>query len=89
MSLSTNARTRRPARWGIRFSSDKGISRKAFSISCCWVRLSPNDIVKDVEKYLEIGIDHIVFDLRFRFDEWDQCMNLIGKEVLPKLHKHS
>ncbi len=50
---------------------------------------SPNDIVKDVEKYLEIGIDHIVFDLRFRFDEWDQCMNLIGKEVLPKLHKHS
>ena len=49
---------------------------------------SPDDVVKDVEKYLEVGIDHIVFDLRFRFDEWDQCMNLIGKEVLPKLRKH-
>jgi len=50
---------------------------------------SPDDIIKDVEKYVEVGIDHIVFDLRFRFDEWDQCMDLIGKEVLPKLHRHS
>jgi alkanesulfonate monooxygenase SsuD/methylene tetrahydromethanopterin reductase-like flavin-dependent oxidoreductase (luciferase family) len=50
---------------------------------------SPDDVVKDVEKYLEVGIDHIVFDLRFRFDEWDQCMNLIGKEVLPELRKNS
>jgi alkanesulfonate monooxygenase SsuD/methylene tetrahydromethanopterin reductase-like flavin-dependent oxidoreductase (luciferase family) len=50
---------------------------------------SPDDVVKDVEKYLEVGIDHIVFDLRFRFDEWDRCMDLLGKEVLPKLRKHS
>ena len=50
---------------------------------------SPDDIVKDVEKYLEVGIDHIVFDLRFRFDEWDLCMDLLGTEVLPKLRKRS
>ena len=50
---------------------------------------SPDDIVKDVEKYLEVGIDHIVFDLRFRFDEWDLSIDLLGKEVLPKLRKHS
>jgi alkanesulfonate monooxygenase SsuD/methylene tetrahydromethanopterin reductase-like flavin-dependent oxidoreductase (luciferase family) len=50
---------------------------------------SPDDIVKDVEKYLEVGIDHIVFDLRFRFDEWELCMDLLGKEVLPKLRKHA
>jgi alkanesulfonate monooxygenase SsuD/methylene tetrahydromethanopterin reductase-like flavin-dependent oxidoreductase (luciferase family) len=55
----------------------------SFMVGC------PDDIVKEVEKYLEVGIDHIVFDLRFRFDEWDQCMNLIGKEVLPKLRKRS
>ncbi|MDX2142053.1 MAG: LLM class flavin-dependent oxidoreductase [Rhodospirillaceae bacterium] len=48
---------------------------------------TPDDIVKDVEKYLEVGIDHIVFDLRFRFDEWDQCVDLLGKEVLPRLRK--
>lgn len=50
---------------------------------------SPDDIVRDVERYLEIGIDHIVFDLRFRFDEWDRCIDLLGKEVLPKVRKHS
>jgi alkanesulfonate monooxygenase SsuD/methylene tetrahydromethanopterin reductase-like flavin-dependent oxidoreductase (luciferase family) len=50
---------------------------------------SPDDVVRDVEKYLEVGIDHIVFDLRFRFDEWDLCMDLLGKEVLPKLRKRA
>jgi len=50
---------------------------------------SPDDVVKDVEKYLEVGIDHIVFDLRFRFDEWDRCMELLGKEVLPKVRKNA
>jgi alkanesulfonate monooxygenase SsuD/methylene tetrahydromethanopterin reductase-like flavin-dependent oxidoreductase (luciferase family) len=50
---------------------------------------TPDDIVNDVHKYLEIGIDHIVFDLRFRFDEWDYCIELLGKEVLPRLRKLS
>lgn len=50
---------------------------------------TPDDIVRDVQRYLETGIDHIVFDLRFRFDEWDYCMELLGKEVLPKLRKLS
>ena len=50
---------------------------------------SPDDIVREVEKYLEVGIDHIVFDLRFRFDEWDLCMELLGKEVLPRVRKLS
>jgi alkanesulfonate monooxygenase SsuD/methylene tetrahydromethanopterin reductase-like flavin-dependent oxidoreductase (luciferase family) len=50
---------------------------------------TPDDIVKEVEKYLEVGIDHIVFDLRFRFDEWDLSLDLLGKEVLPKLRKHA
>lgn len=48
---------------------------------------TPDDIVNDVKKYLEVGIDHIVFDLRFRFDEWNYCMELLGKEVLPRLRK--
>ncbi len=50
---------------------------------------SPDDIVRDVERYQEIGVDHIVFDLRFRFDEWEHCVDLLGKEVLPKLRKNS
>lgn len=48
---------------------------------------SPDDIVNDVRRYLELGIDLIVFDFRFRFDEWDQSLEMLGKEVLPRLRK--
>jgi alkanesulfonate monooxygenase SsuD/methylene tetrahydromethanopterin reductase-like flavin-dependent oxidoreductase (luciferase family) len=48
---------------------------------------SPDDIVNEVQKYLEVGIDHIVFDFRFRYDEWDFSLDLLGKEVLPRLRK--
>jgi len=50
---------------------------------------TPDDVVREVEKYLEVGIDHIIFDLRFRFDDWDHCVDLLAKEVLPRVRKHS
>jgi alkanesulfonate monooxygenase SsuD/methylene tetrahydromethanopterin reductase-like flavin-dependent oxidoreductase (luciferase family) len=50
---------------------------------------SPDDIVKEASKYLEAGIDQLVFDFRFRFDEWDLSLDLLGKEVLPRLRKLS
>ena len=48
---------------------------------------SPDDVVEEVQKFLEVGIDHIVFDFRFRFDEWFESLELLGKEVLPRLRK--
>lgn len=48
---------------------------------------SPDDVVNEVKKYLEAGIDHIIFDFRFRYDEWDLSLDLLGKEVLPRLRK--
>jgi alkanesulfonate monooxygenase SsuD/methylene tetrahydromethanopterin reductase-like flavin-dependent oxidoreductase (luciferase family) len=48
---------------------------------------NPDDIVNEVKKFLEVGIDHIIFDFRFRFDEWDRSIDLLGKEVLPRLRK--
>ncbi len=48
---------------------------------------SPDDIVREVQKFLEVGIDLIVFDFRFRFDEYDRSIELLGKEVLPRLRK--
>ena len=50
---------------------------------------TPDDVVREVEKYLEVGIDHIIFDLRFRFDDWDHCVDLLANEVLPRVRKHS
>jgi alkanesulfonate monooxygenase SsuD/methylene tetrahydromethanopterin reductase-like flavin-dependent oxidoreductase (luciferase family) len=48
---------------------------------------NPDDVVREVEKYLEVGIDHLVFDFRFAFDEWDRSIELLGTEVLPRLRK--
>lgn len=47
----------------------------------------PDDVIREVEKFLEIGIDYLVFDFRFAFDEWDRSIELLGTEVLPRLRK--
>ena len=44
---------------------------------------TPEDIAQEVGKFIDAGIDHIVFDLRFRLHDYDYCMDLIGEEVLP------
>ena len=46
---------------------------------------TPEDIAQEVGKFIEAGVDHIVFDLRFRLHDYDYCMDLIGEEVLPLL----
>jgi alkanesulfonate monooxygenase SsuD/methylene tetrahydromethanopterin reductase-like flavin-dependent oxidoreductase (luciferase family) len=48
---------------------------------------SPDDAVADCEKLVAAGVEHIVFDFRFKFDKWFEQINLLGTEVLPKL-KH-
>lgn len=45
----------------------------------------PNHIVEETVKYHEAGLQHLVYDFRFRFDDWYDCIALIGEEVLPKL----
>lgn len=44
-------------------------------------------IVEEVERYLEMGVQHFVFDFRVRFDSWEECIALVGEEVLPALRK--
>lgn len=50
---------------------------------------TPEDIVASVVKFHEAGCEHIVFDLRFRFSEWLECVQLVGEEVLPRRATHS
>ncbi|HWP56671.1 MAG TPA: LLM class flavin-dependent oxidoreductase [Candidatus Acidoferrales bacterium] len=45
----------------------------------------PEDIVKDTMEYEKNGLNHIVYDLRFRFRDWYQQLDYLGKEVLPAL----
>jgi len=43
------------------------------------------DIIEVAHRYHEAGLDHLVFDLRARFVDWDECLASLGEEVLPEL----
>jgi alkanesulfonate monooxygenase SsuD/methylene tetrahydromethanopterin reductase-like flavin-dependent oxidoreductase (luciferase family) len=45
----------------------------------------PEDIVKDTKEYEKNGLNHIVYDLRFRYADWYEQIDYLGKEVLPAL----
>jgi alkanesulfonate monooxygenase SsuD/methylene tetrahydromethanopterin reductase-like flavin-dependent oxidoreductase (luciferase family) len=45
----------------------------------------PEDVVKDTKEYEKNGLNHIVYDLRFRFADWYQQIDYLGKEVLPAM----
>jgi alkanesulfonate monooxygenase SsuD/methylene tetrahydromethanopterin reductase-like flavin-dependent oxidoreductase (luciferase family) len=45
----------------------------------------PNDIVRDLEKFQERGIDTCIFDLRLQFDRYEERAELIAQEVLPRV----
>lgn len=46
---------------------------------------TPQDVVRDTRRYEEAGLNHIVYDLRFRYADWYDQVDLLGKEVLPAL----
>lgn len=46
---------------------------------------TPADIVRDTKRYEEAGLNHIVYDLRFRYADWHEQVDFLGKEVLPAL----
>jgi len=48
---------------------------------------SPEDVVQEVRKFQAAGCEHLVFDFRFKFDRFFEQIELLGKEVLPRLRK--
>ena len=46
---------------------------------------SPDDVITEVRAFGDVGVEHLVFDLRFRFDRWFDSIQLLGAEVLPRL----
>jgi len=60
-----------------------GKFEKAEDLEGSFIFGSPKDCCNDVEGYIKRGLEHLIFDLRFRFDEFDECLTLIGKEVIP------
>jgi alkanesulfonate monooxygenase SsuD/methylene tetrahydromethanopterin reductase-like flavin-dependent oxidoreductase (luciferase family) len=46
---------------------------------------TPADIARESRAYEDAGADHVVYDLRFRYADWLEQIDLLGKEVLPAL----
>jgi probable F420-dependent oxidoreductase len=46
---------------------------------------TPTDIAREARAYEKAGADLIVFDLRFRYADWLEQIDLLGKDVLPAL----
>jgi alkanesulfonate monooxygenase SsuD/methylene tetrahydromethanopterin reductase-like flavin-dependent oxidoreductase (luciferase family) len=46
---------------------------------------TPEDIIRETLAYQAAGADLVVFDLRFRYSDWYQQIDLLGNEVLPAL----
>jgi len=46
---------------------------------------SPEDAVAECKKFEAVGVEHLVFDFRFKFDKWYDQIELLGSEVLPRL----
>jgi alkanesulfonate monooxygenase SsuD/methylene tetrahydromethanopterin reductase-like flavin-dependent oxidoreductase (luciferase family) len=46
---------------------------------------TPADIVRETRIYQAAGADMVIFDLRFRFSDWYEQIELLGEEVLPDI----
>jgi alkanesulfonate monooxygenase SsuD/methylene tetrahydromethanopterin reductase-like flavin-dependent oxidoreductase (luciferase family) len=46
---------------------------------------TPDDIVAGVQRYQEIGCDLLIFDFRMRFKDWLQQIEILAREVVPKV----
>jgi hypothetical protein len=44
-------------------------------------------IVAQIRRLQDAGVEHFVFDLRTRFAEFEECVEMLGAEVLPLLHR--
>ena len=46
---------------------------------------SPDDIVRGIQRYQEIGADLLIFDFRLRFADYLEQIEILAREVLPKV----
>ena len=48
---------------------------------------TPDEVVEEVKKFAAVGVEHLVFDLRLRYDRWFDGIELLGTQVLPQLRQ--
>src|SRR5581483_8410007 len=48
---------------------------------------TPEDAVQEIERFAATGVEHLVFDFRFKFDKWFDQIELLGTEVINKVNQ--
>jgi alkanesulfonate monooxygenase SsuD/methylene tetrahydromethanopterin reductase-like flavin-dependent oxidoreductase (luciferase family) len=48
---------------------------------------TPEDVAEECRKFERAGNEHLVFDLRFKFNHWFEQIELLGTEVIPRLRQ--
>jgi alkanesulfonate monooxygenase SsuD/methylene tetrahydromethanopterin reductase-like flavin-dependent oxidoreductase (luciferase family) len=66
---------------------ESGVFQTAEDIEGSLIAGSPEEVIAEVEKFAEAGIEHLVFDMRLSFDRWFEQIELLGDHVLPALRK--
>ncbi len=66
---------------------ESGVFETAEDIQGSLIAGSPQEVVEEVEKFAESGVEHLVFDTRLSFDRWFEQIELLGDSVLPALRK--
>jgi hypothetical protein len=46
---------------------------------------TPDDIVRGVKRYQEIGCDLLIFDFRMRFPNWLEQIEILARDVFPRV----
>jgi alkanesulfonate monooxygenase SsuD/methylene tetrahydromethanopterin reductase-like flavin-dependent oxidoreductase (luciferase family) len=46
---------------------------------------SPDEVIEQTKRFADVGVDHLVFDLRLTYERWFASVELLGREVLPAL----
>ena len=64
-----------------------GRFKTAENLSGCLIAGSPEEVISEVREFEAVGVDHLVFDLRLRFDRWFESIVLLRAHVLPELHE--
>jgi probable F420-dependent oxidoreductase len=47
----------------------------------------PDVLVEEVVKHVESGVQHFVFDMRLRFDRYEEMIDLVARDVLPEVRR--
>lgn len=62
-----------------------GVFETAEDIEGSLIVGNPEQVIAQTRRFADVGVQHLVFDLRLSFDRWLESIELLGNTVLPEL----